>query len=294
MLNWKGKFRFFFVFSLVFGSLVGVGSAAEQKLSKDHYNIFNPTPRDEMRDFNPDRPGITNTPYTIDAGHVQFEVEFVNYSYSSVEPTPAARTTTEVLNYPAPNFRVGLMNDLEVQVSWTPWVKQIVKTSDEGEHITSGNGDLNFFFKQNVLGNEGGDIAIAIMPGIKAPTNTRSVGNKKWEPTLMLPLSFNLPKGWNLTVMPEIDVRKNSFNNSMHTEFNSPYTFGHKIAGPVDGYVEYISHSSNETGAPWTNFIGAGLVAKVTDDMQIDVGSNFGMNSATPRYNPFAGWTYRY
>ena len=34
---------------------------------KDQYTLFNPTPKDQMRDFNTDRPTKSNVPYTVDA-----------------------------------------------------------------------------------------------------------------------------------------------------------------------------------------------------------------------------------
>ena len=40
---------------------------------KSQYTLFNPTPAKCMREFDPDRPDITDSPFTIDAGHIQFE-----------------------------------------------------------------------------------------------------------------------------------------------------------------------------------------------------------------------------
>ena len=35
---------------------------------KSEYTLFNPTPKDKMRDFSTDRPTKSNVPYTVDAG----------------------------------------------------------------------------------------------------------------------------------------------------------------------------------------------------------------------------------
>jgi hypothetical protein len=37
------------------------------------YNLFNPVPKSEMREFSIDRPDVTESPMTVDAGHFQFE-----------------------------------------------------------------------------------------------------------------------------------------------------------------------------------------------------------------------------
>ncbi|MEO8961795.1 MAG: hypothetical protein ABI325_07935 [Ginsengibacter sp.] len=42
-------------------------------VSKKVYNLFNPTPKSMMRDFETDRPDVTESAYTLDAGHFQFE-----------------------------------------------------------------------------------------------------------------------------------------------------------------------------------------------------------------------------
>src|SRR5207247_8308607 len=44
-------------------------------LDKRHYTLFNPTPRELMREMNTDRPDKTESPYTVDAGHFQVEAD---------------------------------------------------------------------------------------------------------------------------------------------------------------------------------------------------------------------------
>jgi hypothetical protein len=248
----------------------------------------------EPREFSPDRPGSTNTPFTIEPGHVQAEVELVNYSYLS-QDQDGVTTTTTTWRFPNPVLRVGLTDAIETQVAWAPQIRQSIAVSDPADRRTvSGIGDVNVSFKFNVQGNGGADVAWAVMPGIKIPTGATGLGNTQWEPTLMLPMSFALAGGIGLQLMPELDLRKNSSNDSFHTEFNNPITVSHHLAGAFDGYVEFVSHSSNEPAASWTNYAGAGLTFKLMRDMQFDVGCNFGLNSQTATVNPFGGWVFRY
>src|SRR5213592_1877389 len=60
-----------------------VESALEQAVSKNkgHYTIFNPVPGDLLRELTPDRPDKTESPYTVDAGHFQLEMDVLNYTY---------------------------------------------------------------------------------------------------------------------------------------------------------------------------------------------------------------------
>jgi len=54
---------------------------AEQPLpDKSGYNLFNPTPGNMMRELTPDRPDKTESPFTVDAGHFQPEMSFVEFT----------------------------------------------------------------------------------------------------------------------------------------------------------------------------------------------------------------------
>src|SRR5947209_3818144 len=44
------------------------------------YTLFHPVPRDKMRELESDRPGATDTPKTVDAGHYQLEAGLVEYT----------------------------------------------------------------------------------------------------------------------------------------------------------------------------------------------------------------------
>src|SRR4051794_21110103 len=59
----------------------------ERSNDKRQYWLFNPTPKEKMREYGSDNGGITNGPYTLDAGHFQIETELVNFSYFVRKPS---------------------------------------------------------------------------------------------------------------------------------------------------------------------------------------------------------------
>ena len=63
--------------------VVAPAAQAQTRMAADksHYHLFNPTPRGQMRELSADRPDVTESPYTVDAGHVQLEMSFVDYVY---------------------------------------------------------------------------------------------------------------------------------------------------------------------------------------------------------------------
>src|SRR4051812_34291284 len=67
------------------GGLTSIGSGAVSgetgtRIDKSAFNFFNPTPPELLRDLSVDGPGATETPYTVDAGHFQIEMTFVDYT----------------------------------------------------------------------------------------------------------------------------------------------------------------------------------------------------------------------
>src|SRR5437016_7041803 len=82
---------------------------------KSKYNLFNPTPRELMREMSTDRPDKTESPFTVDAGHFQIEADILNYTYDRYNP---ARTDTrvETVKIAPMNLKVGLRNNIDLQL----------------------------------------------------------------------------------------------------------------------------------------------------------------------------------
>src|SRR5208282_2636340 len=88
----------------------GARAAAQETNSvppdKSGYNLFNPVPENLMRELTPDRPDKTESPYTVDAGHFQLEMDFANYTYND-----SGGTTTRAWNVAPFNIKAGLLNN---------------------------------------------------------------------------------------------------------------------------------------------------------------------------------------
>src|SRR5579862_9271022 len=82
---------------------------------KSVYNLFNPTPDKYMREISPDRPDKTDSPFTLDAGHFQLEMDFANFTYD--EPNSQREGTRYESYQIAPmNVKVGVLNNVDVQL----------------------------------------------------------------------------------------------------------------------------------------------------------------------------------
>ncbi len=63
-------------------NLLAEADAVDESVSalqdKSRYHLFNPTPVGRMREMSTDRPDKTESPYTVDAGHFQWEMDLAN------------------------------------------------------------------------------------------------------------------------------------------------------------------------------------------------------------------------
>lgn len=279
--------------SLLLLTVASAAPAADAPPDKSQFNLLNPTPPQWLREMSTDRPDKTESPYTVDAGHFQIELDLVNYSYDRHNP---ARDGTLVRTWAiAPlNLKVGLLNNLDVQLVLQPHT--YVHTSDPAAGVSRqrGFGDLVTRVKWNLWGNDGGATAFALMPYFKLPTNQDQLGNHSVEGGLIAPLAVELPAGWGMGLMTQLDVVRDTRSSGYHPEFVNTVTFGHDIIGDLGGYVEFFSSVSAERGASWVGTVDLGLTYALTKNLQLDAGINIGVTRAADDFNPFVGLSFRF
>src|SRR6185295_7327560 len=90
-------------------------AAPSEVRDKSSYNLFHPTPRSLLRELTTDRPDKTESPYTVDAGHFQLEMDLVAYTYDRyTDPAGGPRTESWAI---APfNIKAGLLNNVDLQL----------------------------------------------------------------------------------------------------------------------------------------------------------------------------------
>jgi Putative MetA-pathway of phenol degradation len=261
---------------------------------KTYYTLFNPTPRELMREMNTDRPDKTESPYTVDAGHFQIEADILNYTYDRYNP---ARTDTrvETVSLASMNLKVGLCNNVDLQLVLETY--ESVRTHDFATGTVQNNrgfGDVLVRTKWNAWGNDGGASAFAGMPYVKLPTNQDNLGNDSVEGGVIFPFALELPAGWSMGLMTQLDVVHDVSGSGHHPEFLNSVTFGHEIIGKLAGYAEFFSAVSTESGSGWIGTADVGLTCGLTNDIQLDGGVHIGVTRAAEDINPFMGISWRF
>ena len=257
---------------------------------KSGYTLFQPTPREFLRELSTDRPDKTESPYTVDAGHFQLEMDFANFTAAEV-----GGVRTRAWNVAPINLKVGLLNQVDLQFLFDGY--QQMRTHDRTKRPEtmrrSGVGDFTTRLKINLWGDDGGATAFALLPFVKFPTNTDGLGNNAVEGGALFPLALKLPGEWSLGTEAGFGVLRNAEGTGRHGEFIQSITVGHALAGKLSGYAEFFSSMSTERHARWIATIDAGVTYLVTENIQLDAGCNFGVTPAADAVNPFIGLSIR-
>jgi len=282
--------RSYTVLAAAFG-LLPVAMAGEPAPDKSRYSLFDPTPREHMREMNTDRPDKTESAYTVDAGHFQLEMDVVSYAHDAYT---VDHSRVDALSVAPVNLKLGLSNRIDLQVVIESWAWVRVKDRPSGRVTRRhGFGDVTLRLKTNLWGNDGGTSAFAVMPFVKLPANRDDLGNDCVEGGLIFPLAVELPYGFDLGTMAEFDFNEDDDGDGYHPEFVETLTLGHDIAGALAGYVELFSLASSERNSHWQATTDFGLTYAVTEDVQLDCGVNVGVTRAAEDVNPFLGLSVR-
>jgi len=194
---------------------------------KSTFNFFNPTPSRYMREMDPDGPGGTESPYTVDAGHFQFEMTLVDYTLDR-ESSGGVRQRFDAWAFAPITLKVGLLNELDAELVLEPY--QIVYERKGGSRVTRrGFGDTTVRIKYNVWGNDGGSTALAVMPYVKFPTSENGLGSRGVEGGLILPMTLDLPGDFSLALTTQFDFVRNEAGRGYRPEFCNSIGLAHDL-----------------------------------------------------------------
>ena len=266
---------------------------AERAASKRGFTLFRATPKALMRDFATDRPDKTESPYTVDAGRVQVEMDMLSYSHDRTRTAGLDETITGMAVSPL-NVKLGLRHDMDLHFVIEPHVRERTRVASAGGISTqrwTGAGDLTMRLKVNAWGNDGGRTALAVMPFVslaRAETGER----RQLAAGVILPLAVDLGGGWGFGTMAEFDVEKHATAAPYHVNGVLSATIGRELSGRLNAYTELwaLEGAFTDFTATWD----AGLTFALLPDVQLDGGLNVGLTRAADVANPFLGLTFRF
>jgi hypothetical protein len=269
----------------------------ERAADKSIYNLFNPTPRELMRDMSTDRPDKTESAYTLDAGHFQFEMDVFAFTRDRRNPDNDG-TKVDTYTFAGTNLKMGLTNNIDLQFVFEPLTIERSRERDADgvvfHETRQGFGDITTRVKFNIWGNDCGMTALAIMPFFTLPTSEDNLGTDQIEGGIIVPLAVALPYDFSMGVMTEVDFVRNEDEGRYDTVFINTITFSHDLVGNLGAYIEFFSAVNSNKASRWEGTVDLGFTYAFTDDIQLDWGVNVGVTRAAEDINPFLGLSMRF
>lgn len=236
-----------------------------------------------------DRPGKATSACTVPQGHWQLEAGLADWT---LQKGDGERDTSLVLG--ETTIKYGLTDASDIEIDVTPWQRST--SSAGGVHESaSGIGDVNVIYKQRLTRSDA-PLQIIAMPFIKVPTASHSLGNGKWEGGLLFPVGYQIPKTpLSLGLTPELDWVADGDGRGHHLAMEQVASVGWAVNDKLDLSAE-IWGGWDWDPAGTTRQVSADVSAAylLTNDVQLDAGTNFGLNKATPDVELYGGVSIRF
>ena len=260
------------------------GAAPPAASPKAGYHLFRPTPRALLREMSTDRPDLTESPYTVDAGHAQLEVEAVTLTQDEgLDRTGYAGFLIKLGLTPRTDLQLGFESLHEEFDAGGP-------PAPSGPDGDTGPTNLTLRLKWNLWGNDGGSTALAAMPYVEFPTaedETQAAGG------LIVPLAIAGPWETGLATMAQMDFIPDADGDGHHVEWLFTGTVARDLFGDVAGFLEGTSGHRPQSEGDWTALVNAGVTFAATPDLQLDGGARFGVTDDADGVALFLGISYR-
>lgn len=258
----------------------------QQQAHQENHSLFHPVPQGQMREMETDRPDVTESPFTVDAGHFQFETDLVRLIRETSE---SKHTHTLLINQF--NLKIGLTGSTAIQIGFQTYGRQEEKEPASGSKTTQdGYGDMNIRIKQNLIGNDHGNFVLALLPYVKFPTS-KYEDDSRFEGGLIVPMLYKFPGEWKLGFQVEADRLKDKDQHAMHTEFLQSLTVSHPLLKDIEGIAETY-YTYDFKAHQFSNFINAAVQMEVAKDFKLDAGLNYGIQHTAEKHY-FIGASYR-
>lgn len=254
------------------------------------YSLFNPTPHDQMRPMAIDRPNVTDSPQTVDPGHLQIEAGLVSYAYEG--RTPRGVPHSGNLELGDILLKLGVLNALDIETYIQSFVR--ITGADASKTVHQGFGDVFLLSKINLCGNDSGKFALALSPSLKIPANQNGVGNKSYEGGGNVLSNYKLTGKWSLGAEAQFNVvlRESGIGHDM--AYTDSVELDYTSNGPWEFFGEFYSVVEAEQGVPWTANSDVGVLYHLMPNLILDADVGAGLNKAAETVTATMGISARF
>ncbi|UPL48590.1 transporter [Hymenobacter sublimis] len=273
------------------GALAGAaGTAAAQapdSAAKPRYTLFQPTPRAQLRKLHPDRPGITESAFTIDPGHFQVEANLFRVRNGREQ---GVRRRELLFNQAVLKLGISEQTDLQLVVESYTIEKEWPQENAAPER-NRGFGDLTLRAKRNIFGDDGESRgALAVATFVRVPTGG-NVGNGGWEAGVSVPFTYKLAETSELSVQMRGNWEHDRDAGQHFISFMPAATVNHDLNKVLGVYAELMSNWDTRQ-ALWRTTLNVGPEFTLSENCQLDLGAGLPLTRET-YWEFFLGLTLR-
>jgi hypothetical protein len=231
------------------------------------YHVFNPTPREKMREFSIDRPDVTESPITVDAGHFQFEGDLVKWTKESGGKAPRTISLMNGL------YKMGLSHSWDIQVGIELFN---IYQDPEGKKVDDGYGATTIRLKHNFWGNDGDKkTAFGVIP--YATFTSGNPFDSDMNFGFGFPFSYGLSEKLDLGAQPQLDFIYNG--SEYELSYFQTVVVGGPLAGDLDFYLEGLAVFPKGDAQ---FLLDGGLIYNISPNVKVDLATNVGLNQSAP------------
>lgn len=226
--------------------------------------------REEMET---DRPDVTESPYTVDAGHIQYESDLLRYKWSRDEQT----RNRQFLFCPF-NLKIGILHNLDFQLGLESYRREIHEDEATAGSARYGNaGAVTLRAKYNIAGNDKGDFILAVMPYVKLPTH-RFFEHHRTEAGIIVPAEWKLGDKLSVGFQEEADRVDNG--NGYAWQWLQSAVLGWQATKQIELIAEtYYTYDLSEKQLE--NYVNFALQYNLSRNVALDAGVLHGIQHDT-------------
>lgn len=240
-------------------------------------------------DFVSGRPGKNESPIVVPGGYLQIETEAAR-----IGKDKEGGVTTDSLSIAASSLRYGLGGGYEAELILQPYVREKSR-GPSGRATQDGLGDATLRVRKNLIGQDGGAFAAAVIAYVTLPAPSGGLGSDNVGGGVLLPVQRQLTDKLSFAgtlglaaIDSETHAHRDAFDPSLALGLG--YSFTDKVGGFVELYADRALEDGAKTNATFD--FGATYLAAPT--LQLDAGINLGLSDAATDQEVYIGIAHRF
>lgn len=252
-----------------------------------HFDLFHPVPRNRLRELRPDRPGVTESPFTVDAGHFQLETDAVRLINRRDDDGQEREWHAAFML-----AKMGLSRRTDLQVEAPLYSAQKQKPRDAPDwERHRGFGDVTVRLKHNFLGDDDKiPLSLGVVGYVTMPTGGLA-GAGGAEYGLILPADLHVGDKWDLEGQIETDLNYNRETGGRYLGVVPSVAVERELTKQISFLVEGVARWDAQHSG-WRNSLNLAPIISLSDNLQVDFGAHLALNRETDR-EFFVGFTFR-